>query len=615
MKSAICLLVAIMMVSAIPMADGFMEKSGGSGTADSVVDWNTLTVQGLLTQPSSAAPIDIATKYLNDNWQTFADSKADIESLRYTMSTKSITANHVFFQQTYRGYEVIGGTVSVHIRNDGVVQIVHSNIRNVYAELNAPILTEPLAIASAKIAIGFVQPLLTQIPYSGEAAFLKVLPIDGGRLVWEATVPALNPLGVWAVYIDASTSEIIEKKDTAKYMEIPGKVFLANPVVLSKDRNFKDNPAQLNTGFENMYSDVVLRDLDETLVAAGILSGKYVNIVDKCEAGVGGVLNFDYTRDQPQFENVMAYYGVEESQMYAQSLGFKDLFQRPMTIVVKGLPGIANGMSATIPGVPEPYNQMLLIGWHAVCTTQPAGGVEDPVLGLVQVGGFQTDGFLDATEDPEVVIHEYGHALLSSVGFSSGGDEAAAIHEGFGDWWSGICQNPGSNGTWDNFVGEWFTSYLYPPKNDTVPPALRNMDNNYTYDNYSSDLNCHWTGQIWSGPLWDIWQEMGRDNASRLIVEAIHFFGSCSSFDECASAVLQADVNLNNGTNGYFLVKTFENRNFTLTIPPGLNTTAPGAAEKQQSVETVKKTPGFEAVAILGAIALVSAAFAARRKK
>ena len=591
---AAMLLMGLML--ALPVG-AMMEKTGdGAITAlERKESAHVYTISGALTAPSDGNPVDIASKFLTQDYERLAGRKVDVSELRILMVKESLTANHVRFYQTYAGYGVMDGQISVHIRKDGVVQMVHNELKDVDAELDKVLITKNVALQIAKIAVNAVE----YLPYlPRDHARLVMLSENGGKLAWQAFVPALEPLGAWAVYVDAATGAILKAEDVASYMDVPAKVFLENPVVLSKDPNFRDGPAGMDDEtFTKMLSDVVLKDVDDTLVLVGHLSGPYIFIMDKLEYCVDGVINFDYTRQDPRFEGVMCYYDVDSSQRYIQSFGFTDMFKKPISVGARGLPGVINGVCihGGMLGLPDPFTEILLLGWHGVAVP----GATGVMLGLA-----------DAGEDPCVILHEYGHAILGDAGFSSGAAEGGAVHEGFADWWAAVNTAPYSNGTWDNFIGEWFSSYVEEPKKEGEPPAIRNMDNNKTVDDMEGEV--HADGEIWSGPLWELWQHMGRENASRLVLESIHFYPSTGGFVECADAILQADVNLNNGTNGYFLLKAFEKRHITdLTIPEGLKTSppAPPVEEKQEAPPEQKKfIPGFEiaaAVALLGAVTVL----------
>ncbi len=606
----IAMIIGAAMLFAAP-AGAFVAKTGDMADKTNrniSVDEGVLTLHGLLSEPQAGAPEEIAIRFMRENLGILNLDETILSGLRHLQTKESLTAFHVRYQQTCGGYDVIGGQISAHIRKDGVVQVVHNGIKSIVNTFEAPLVHKSAAFSIAKLAVGFAVPL----GYVPQNIRPVVLPIDGGVLAWQTFVPALEPLGAWTVYIDTKLGTILGIGDMASYMEIPATLFRANPVVLSKDPNFKDNQLGINDeSFDGMYTDVLVKNLDDTLVAIGMLSGPHAFIIDNIEFAVDGVTDFVCTREDPRFEGLMCYFGIDESQLYIQSFGFTDLFNKPMSIAARGLPGVQNAMCVHggVLGLPDPFTEVLILGWHALASTMlPA---EVPVAGW---GGDETDGFIDTAEDPIVVLHEYGHAILGDAGFTSGGAEGGAVHEGFADWWGSICLAPYSDGLWDNYIGEWFSSYIKKSEAEGVPPALRNMVGNKTYDDMEGEV--HVDGEIWSSPLWDIWMELGRENASRLVLESIHFLPASGGFEDAAFAVLQADVNLNNGENGYFLLKTFEARLFEPAIPEGLNTLPPVVDSGASAQETeTKGTPGFEAVSLIGVLFAGLVALVRRRQK
>jgi Zn-dependent metalloprotease len=144
-------------------------------------------------------------------------------------------------------------------------------------------------------------------------------------------------------------------------------------------------------------------------------------------------------------------------------------------------------------------------------------------------------GGVDDAEDAEVVLHEYGHAIHFSQGFVFASEEAGAISEGFGDYWSATVSNiiaptpdPACIADWDS------TSYT-----TQVPHCLRRVDENL---HYPQDLRgeVHFDGQIWSRALWDIRQAVGHVKADTLILEAQFNFPGTTMRDLAATTVATA---------------------------------------------------------------------------
>jgi hypothetical protein len=260
-----------------------------------------------------------------------------------------------------------------------------------------------------------------------------------------------------------------------------GTVFLPNPVADPQNQSLTDQKDADYPALQAAYHDVTLTNLD----GMGKLVGDWVNIHSQTGKDVFSPTNaFRFHRDQDGFEQVMAYYWITKAQLYIQSLGFG--------------------------------------------TTYPPINRESQDVRIDQYGGdnsFSVDkqdvirygkGGVDDAEDAEVILHEYGHAMMDSqqmpfgFGFS---EEAGAIGEGFADYWAGTVStrfaptpDPACIADWDS------TSYT-----TTVPHCLRRLDGD---KHYPEDLDgeVHDDGEIWSRALWDIHNAVGATKADTLIL-------------------------------------------------------------------------------------------------
>ncbi len=257
-------------------------------------------------------------------------------------------------------------------------------------------------------------------------------------------------------------------------------VFAPNPVQDLGIQTLTDQKDAASAVPEAAYHSVTLTDLD----GSGFLSGKWAVIRSETGSPAYSTTNtFLYDRHQDQFEQVMAYYWITEAQRYIQSLGFgttrRPVNMRPQAVRI---------------------NQ-----WGA--DNSFATDKQDEIR-------FGKGGVDDA-EDAEVILHEYGHAIHFSQGFQFSTEEAAAISEGFGDYWavtvtevvSGSSADPACVADWDS------TSYT-----SSEPHCLRRLDED---KKYPSDLvgEVHADGEIWSRALWDIRKAVGNVKADTAILQ------------------------------------------------------------------------------------------------
>jgi hypothetical protein len=263
-----------------------------------------------------------------------------------------------------------------------------------------------------------------------------------------------------------------------------GSVFVPNPVQSLGDESLTDQKDSDAAVPAAAYHDAQLTNLD----GSGFLHGDFASIISETGNAAYSTSNtFRYTRHQDEFEQVMAYYWITESEKYIQTLGFGSRFRgvnnRPQNVRINQW-GADNSFATD-----HPKNELRF----------GKGGVDD-------------------AEDAEVILHEYGHAIHFSQNFSFASEEAGAISEGFGDYWAAEMSSivtgrfalpnpdPACLADWDA------TSYT-----SSVPHCLRRVDEDL---HYPADLSgeVHHDGQIWSRALWDIRNSLPDDEADTIIL-------------------------------------------------------------------------------------------------
>jgi zinc metalloprotease ZmpB len=281
-----------------------------------------------------------------------------------------------------------------------------------------------------------------------------------------------------------------------------GTVFLPNPVADLQNQSLTDQKDADYPALAPAYHDVTLTNLD----GSGFLRGDWANVVSETGNPAYSPTNeFHYNRSQDEFEQVMGYYWITESQKYIQSLGFGKTL-RPVNMESQDLRinqwGADNSFSWD-------KKDMIKLG---------KGGVDD-------------------AEDAEVILHEYGHAIQDSqqtpfgFGFTT---ESGSIGEGFADYWAVTVSDVIARTPDAPCVADW-DSVSYT---STVPHCLRRVDLNL---HYPEDLNgrVHHDGQIWSRALWDIRKALGHRVADTIILEGQFNVGS-PTMPQLASSTVAA---------------------------------------------------------------------------
>lgn len=311
-------------------------------------------------------------------------------------------------------------------------------------------------------------------------------------------------------------------------------VFMVNPVQSSGDQNLVDDNDSAAAVPASEYASVQLRNLD----GSGYLTGKYVTVQSSTGTPAYSATNtFIFNRHEDQFEQVMAYFWINQAQEYLQSLGFG--------------------------------------------TTLRPVNAEQQVVKINQYGGdnsYQTDkpfrirmgkGGVDDAEDAEVIVHEYGHAVHQAQvpGYGTSLD-AGAIGEAWGDYLSitvglDAAQQYGWPVRADQACTmDWdATSYT-----STVPHCLRRVDTNLTVADRRGQV--HYDGMIWSRALWDMRNSyislgLGSRRADTTMVDAQFDFAPDTSFSAAAKATYDKAL-ARDGVKAANAVRTaFANRGIT----------------------------------------------------
>jgi len=216
---------------------------------------------------------------------------------------------------------------------------------------------------------------------------------------------------------------------------------------------------------------------------------------------------FNFTRSESGFEDVNAFYHITNFQNYIQSLGFNDIVNYQIPVDVHALNGSDN--SNFNPGFNPPRLQF------------GEGGVDD-------------------AEDADVIIHEYGHAIMHSAAPGTNvGTERQALDEAVGDYFASSYSRFASPNRWEDvFTWDGHNEYW-------------NGRSSISSDIYPDDLvgNLYSDADIWSATLMQIWEDIGREATDAIMIQAAYSFSSNMTMNQAAELFIQADTLLFNGVN------------------------------------------------------------------
>ncbi len=462
------------------------------------------------------------------------------------------SSTHLTYRQTLSGVPVYNRYVKASLDSDGHPTMVISgyapHVGRISGFGSVPRVDAEEASRLAGLAIS------EQGAHTHEPE-LVVYPIAQPRLAWHIIVWPDTAGGEWDVLLDATSGIILHVMDRAVHLHaeylstknpgLPdgsGLVFDPDPLTSSGstyssefyDRNDADALA-----INSERVEVTLRDITRGSDGLYRLQGPYV-IIDGTRR-IGGTASntpaesdpgaFRYTRANDFFEAVMAYYHIDTSQRYIQSLGLGfSPNPRPVRVNPHGLGSQDN--SQFLPGI-----YALAFG----------------------------DGGIDDAEDAEVILHEYGHALLEAhaPGLLDGA-EGSALHEGWSDYWA-VSYTRGLMDAGAVPSHDWRHVFSW---DGNATWEGRRLDRLGTYP---EDTQCdvgacssqYWysDGVFWATAVMEIYEDLGKDITDRLHLYSHLYLSRPVTFLDAAEAIAQADVDLFEGIHLTSIVRRFGGRN------------------------------------------------------
>ncbi len=452
--------------------------------------------------PESAAAVFLAANG--------PDLHARSGELRMLGVVASLSGYHVRYQQTLNGVPVFGAVVNVAVDRGMTTRFAISGAREVTPDASAPVLGPREASLAARARFG-------TYGYSVSIPSLVYYPDgDVARLAWRVDLDSAAR-GAWTVFTSAVDGRVVAVLDARRQLSALGLVFDPNPIVTSGDSSLRDQNDQ-------DYPALIAQEMERTLQGldgSGHLRGPFVSV--KSGRGPDAIETdgtYFYPRSDERFEQVMAYFHVDDTQRYIQSLGFTNVNNRAQEVRT-------NAFS---------YDNSY---YHTVTKTIYLGR-----------------GGVDDSEDADVILHEYGHAIqdnqVPDFGLTR---EGGAMGEGFGDYWAVTNHFDVTPKAWRPLVMIWdATSY-----DSHDPPYLRRVDLDLHFpEDYQGRV--HHDGQIWSRVLWDMRNRFGGVVADTITLEAHFFLTPYSGFEDGANALLMADILLYGGQHVRQIGKFLDDR-------------------------------------------------------
>jgi hypothetical protein len=325
------------------------------------------------------------------------------------------------------------------------------------------------------------------------------------------SLPAARPFGDFLVTIDARSGRTLAVDDLLWRATGSAALFDPNPVVTQGAyaglRDARDGDSTL------------LRDLRVAVSVPrisserGCLTGPYADarLGKGSRAVCRPSLEFtDVERSNDRFEALMAYYHVDRTRAYVESLDLTgELRSSPQRVRANGIRDDNSYYS--------PLTNSMTLG---------TGGVDDG-------------------EDADVIVHEYGHSLqdqaVKGFGRSVG---AGSIGEGFGDYMAAAmsARTTGGSAGFDACIFDWdAVSYS---RSGCGRRADRSLDLIRARRRCGSEIHC--LGETWSSALYELRALLGDDPdgrsvGDRVVLQSNFLLGKRSGFRDAARALLAAD--------------------------------------------------------------------------
>ena len=562
---------------------------------------------------SGATPGDRARAFLAAQRKIFG-IPADLSGLQQVSQTHSGTGWHVTFVQTFQGIPVDGSNLTVHISDAGGVFRASSGFVPNLNPRMSPVITKDQAMAAVNAKLGRFgrstdKPRITWGIYATPQLQTRA---------WVIYFTPGDKPGFWKFVVDATNGAILKAENRQHPLNGTGTIFSFNPIkTLDDDPNlsfasptsprnyvsFQDNAdADFFTGNDTrVYRTGALLGVFETVPGTGIglaLVGPSVGVSPSSINNFTNGINLTFHRNDPRFEEVNAYYWIDTLVRYVKDPSKVGVPLQVMLQDRSGPDDPADGISEIAANVHDvatllndPMNQCA----NGIFCNQNIAFYDFnfPSLHFYNGGTTFLDGTprtqgVDLAEDADVVLHEYGHALVD--GMVPGGccslaanPESVAMGEGFGDYQAAMfAQALGRAGRDPATFGSWANS---PPETIGTPPTggfgsaaggpKRRLDGtrNRTFD--FIDFDPFNRGQIWSAALWDIKNRVGFRVANRAIYESLYLrAGEGDDMPAGADAILLAHDIMDFGINRDIIRSVFVQRGILAPLP-GQDSTPP----------------------------------------
>jgi subtilisin-like proprotein convertase family protein len=497
---------------------------------------------------SSDEAVEIADEWI-DGYDALDDEGR--ESLELLGTRRSPGVTHVRYRQVFDDVPVRAAQLVVNVTDDGEVLAASDSLTDARPD---PGVEQQIDEPEATDIAGKAVPDEVQATTAANVVWLQ----DGEdlRLGWSVSMQVAGNTS-YTVWVDAVSGEVADARETrleyghglpaqaggcdAAGADGPAAcVFVPDPVSSSGSFPSVD---EANAGERSV---VELQGLDDP--DSGALVGEFVNLESQFDPSApirepDGV--WDQTSDEPGFEHAMTYFWIDTAQRLIQDLGFEDVRNESFEIVPRFESEVDNAFF-------------------------------DPSVDAIFLG-VGSNGEQDAGEDAQVILHEYGHAVLhQQLPNMIFNDAGGAYHDGFADAFAGLI----TLGLSDD-PGCLFPWFLGPLVGDECG---RRFDTDKVFP---EDIvnEVHADGEIWTGAVFDVLEDLlanegltfddcvgsdacneVRDRVLATILAANEFLTGTESYPEIAQGFVLANDAVFGGADADIVEDNFADHGF---VPGG----------------------------------------------
>ncbi len=525
--------------------------------------------------------INDAILYLKTHKQEYNLPGNAFEDLKFKSERPSLLGKHYRLQKYINNIPVERAELILSINDNGKIYRCFNNLHD-YTYIN----TEKRINKENALDIAWdhlkVYGKLMSMPIV-DSCFIQYG--DSLILCYKVDINTLGPYGHWGVNIDAYSGDVLTVYETAisektnKSMDFnhhyevlldreeavneylcnslnskfssytasseivngTAKVFDPDPATTLMDDELTDDDH--DTCFGGSYFTRDLLDIEYS-EEQGLyrLNGPWVKICDfeppNTSPSTTSDGNWYATRKNNAFNDVMAYFHIDQNQRYVQSLGYT------------GENGIHNvSIEVDTDAINGDDNSFF---WPPNWIKFGHGGV-------------------DATEDADVILHEYMHALLWDINnyYSNPSGDLGALAEGFADYWGGSYSLTTTNG--QSFYPNWFATWEGHSPGAWGGRMLNKT--NLIYDpneTYEAHGNNYLDDEIWSAPIFQslldvIAQGGSRPELDKIMLESNFGLGANITMHQMALSIINTAESLHpDNIHTPILLTRFSNQEFVL---------------------------------------------------